>query len=200
MTLGIVLAGGQGVRLARPEHKAMVMLAGRSLLTRARETLARLCDEVLVSAPAAFELDVPRSGRVADPEGSGGPLAGLVQSLAARPYSLAVVLAVDLPFANSAALCALQAHLQPGDDAVMAAPGGIPQPLAAWYAPGAVTRLAAVFASGERSVTRAVLGLRVRVVDPAVLATMPGGESSYFNLNTPADLAAAERRLREGAE
>lgn len=198
MRLGVVLAGGQGLRLARAEPKALLMLAGRTLLARAQATLELLCDEVVVSAPESLELGVPNARRIADPEGGEGPLAGLVAALACRPFTQAMVLAVDMPFASDVALRALHGHLRAGDDAVLAAPAGIPQPLAAWYAPSACEPLAAALACGERSVTRAVLALSVRVVLPAELATMPGGESAYFNLNTPADLDEAERRCREG--
>ncbi|MEO5989115.1 MAG: NTP transferase domain-containing protein [Candidatus Eisenbacteria bacterium] len=199
MTLGVVLAGGRGARMARPEPKALVMLLGRSLLARAQATLAALCDEVLVSAPAELELGVPAASRVADPPGAQGPLAGLVAGLASRRFTRALVLAVDLPLATAAALRALEGHLASGDDVVLAAPGGIPQPLAAWYAPSAAAPLAAALASGERSATRAVLALRVRVIESTLLAMMPGGESAYFNLNVPADLDEAERRCREGS-
>ena len=81
--------------------------------------------------------------------------------------------------------------------AVLAAPAGIPQPLATWFAPSASGPLAAALAAGERSVTRAVLALRARVLGPDVLVGMPEGEDAYFNLNTPADLAEAVRRCEE---
>ncbi len=197
MTLGVVLAGGRGVRLGRDEPKGQLVLAGRTLLARARATLEALVDVVVVSAPQHMVLAIPDASRVSDPVGVEGPLAGLVAALTSRPFTRAVVLAVDLPFASVAALSALGEQLMPGDDAVLAAPAGIPQPLAAWFAPSATAPLAAALAAGERSVTRAVLALRTRVLDSDALAGMPDGEDAYFNLNTPADLAEAVRRCEE---
>ena len=197
MTLGVVLAGGQGVRLGREAPKAELMLAGRTLLARARVTLEALADVVVVSAP--LELDLPSAGasRVADAAGAEGPLAGLVAALTSQPFERAVVLAVDLPFASVAALRALGMQMGSQVDVVLAAPGGIPQPLAAWYAPSAVVPLAAALDAGERSVTRAVSRLRARVLGREALVDMPDGEAAYFNLNTPADLAEAVRRCEE---
>ena len=197
MTLGVVLAGGRGLRLGREEPKAQVVLAGRTLLVRARATLEALVDVVVVSAPRDLALAVPDASRVHDAASAEGPLAGLVAALTSRPFTRAIVLAVDLPFASVAALGALGELLLPGDDAVLAAPAGIPQPLATWFAPSASGPLAAALAAGERSVTRAVLALRARVLGPDVLVGMPEGEDAYFNLNTPADLAEAVRRCEE---
>lgn len=173
------------------------MLAGRTLLARARVTLEALADVVVVSAP--LELDLPSAGasRVADAAGAEGPLAGLVAALTSQPFERAVVLAVDLPFASVAALRALGMQMGSQVDVVLAAPGGIPQPLAAWYAPSAVVPLAAALDAGERSVTRAVSRLRARVLGREALVDMPDGEAAYFNLNTPADLAEAVRRCEE---
>lgn len=197
MTLGIVLAGGRGMRLGLEQPKAEVVLAGRTLLARARATLESLVETTIVSAPQDLVLTTADAVRVADPAGAAGPLAGLVAALRSQSFTRALVLAVDLPFASAAALRALGAHLRPEDDAVLAAPAGIPQPLAAWYAPSAVAPLADALAAGERSVTRAVLALRARVVGREALAAMPDGEAAYFNLNTPADLAEAVRRCEE---
>ena len=197
MTLGVVLAGGRGLRLGREEPKAHLVLAGRTLLARARATLEALVDVVVVSAPQDLVLATSDASRVSDPVGAEGPLAGLVAALTSRPFTRAIVLAVDLPFASVAALNALGEQLMLGDDAVLAAPAGIPQPLAAWFAPSASAPLAAALAAGERSVTRAVLALRARVLGPDALAGMPDGEDAYFNLNTPADLAEAVRRCEE---
>lgn len=198
MTLGVVLAGGRGLRLGREEPKAQLVLAGRTLLARARATLEALADVVVVSAPHELVLTIPDASRVSDAVGAKGPLAGLVAALTSRPFTRAIVLAVDLPFASVAALRALGEQLMPGDDAVLPAPAGIPQPLAAWFAPSASAPLAAALAAGERSVTRAVVALRARVIGPDALARMPEGEDAYFNLNTPADLAEAVRRCEEG--
>lgn len=197
--LGIVLAGGRGRRLAAGVPKALVVLGGRTLLARARATLAALCDEVLVCAPGSLALPVEESQRVRDPEPGEGPLAGLVAALAARPFERAVVLGVDLVFVTQATLSGV-ASLWADEPAIVPAPGGRPQPLAAWYAPEALAPLAAALAAGARALVPAVLALPPRLAHDAELAAQPGGVEAFFNLNTPEDFALAGRRLaREGA-
>ena len=196
--LGVVLAGGMGERLAQDRAKALVTVAGRTLLERALATLDEACDEVVVSAPATLALPVARERRVDDSPGADGPLAGLVAGLASRPFARAIVLGVDFPLVTPAFLRALLARL--GPLALLPAPGGIPQPLVACYAQAAFAPLAGALASGERSPTRAALAMGARLLDDAEIASLPGGVAALLNVNTPEDLEQAERRLaREAA-
>ena len=193
-TLGVLLAGGRGERLAQEKPKALARCAGVTLLARAMTTLSAACDSVVVVAPGDMALPVEPRQRVADPAGASGPLGALVAGLGAHPFDEALVLSVDLPLVTPALLAALRA-LRGDDAALVPAPGGIPQPLAAWYAPQALARLARALEAGEHSVTRAVLELAPTLVEDALLATLPGGLAAWLNVNTPGDLAEAERRL-----
>jgi molybdopterin-guanine dinucleotide biosynthesis protein A len=213
--LGVLVAGGAGARLGLGRPKAEVALAGTTLLERGLRTLAVCCDEVVVATPAARPLTWPpgigttRSGAepravqdAAGPPGGhpaghdrpAGPLAGMVAGLAACPFERAIVLGVDFPFIGPDWIATLLDRLG-GHDAVVPAPGGIAQPLAAVYAPRAAALLAARHAAGEGAPSRALSALRVLRLEDAELARMPGGIEACFNLNTPADLAEAERRM-----
>jgi molybdopterin-guanine dinucleotide biosynthesis protein A len=209
-TLGVLVAGGAGSRLGLGSPKALVRVGDATLLERGLRTLAALCDDVVVAAPADLGLPFPaesgrgRGGRLParafDPPGASGPLAGVVAGLSSRAFESAVVLAVDLPFATPAALAALLGRL--GDhQAVVPVPGGVPQPLAAAYAATARDILAVRLEAGERSLIRAVDRLDAERLDDDALARLPGGLETFFNLNTREDLAEAERRLaaREAA-
>jgi molybdopterin-guanine dinucleotide biosynthesis protein A len=196
-TLGVLLAGGRGTRLGAASPKALVTCGGQTLLARAMTTLERLCDPVVVVAPGEMELPVSRTDRVDDPPGARGPLAAMLAGLASRPFGEALVLAVDLPLVTVAALTALRAFR--GDAlAVMAAPGALPQPLAAWYAPGARALLEAALASGERSLIAACRTLNPRLVIDDELTAIPEGGGFQWNVNTAEDLARAERLLAAG--
>jgi molybdopterin-guanine dinucleotide biosynthesis protein A len=189
-TLGVLVAGGDGSRLGLGIPKALVSVGDATLLARGARTLGAVCDQVVVAAPAALALPNPAAGddapgsrspdRAFDPAGTAGPLA--------------MVLAVDLPLATPPALAALLACL--GDhQAVIPAPRGVPQPLAAAYAPSALAHLAAHLDAGERSLTRAVVALDVVWLDDEALARLPGGHENFFNLNTREELMEAGRRL-----
>jgi molybdenum cofactor guanylyltransferase len=194
-TLGILLAGGQGARLALGQPKALTRVGGLTLLERSRAVLGAVCDEVVVTAPAVLALPVPEAERVADPEGSEGPLGGLVAGLQARAFQRAIVLGVDFPLMRPGMLAAM-AEMLGGHAAVLPLVGGMPQPLAAVYAPRSAGRLAACLAAGERSVMPAIAQLRPLVVRDDVLAGLDGGLECFLNVNVPGDLERAEERLR----
>ena len=196
-TLGVLLAGGRGARMQSPKPKALVMCAGRSLLARALATLEALCDPVVVVAPADMQLPVPPAQRIADLPGVEGPFAGFVAGMGSRRFEEALVLAVDMPLVTPALLTAVRSRRGEAA-AVLPAPGGVPQPLAAWYAPCAFPTLAAALAAGERSISRAVMSLSPMLLADAELAAMPGGLEAWLNVNTPDDLARAEQRIESG--
>ena len=52
---------------------------------------------------------------------------------------------------------------------------------------------------GERSLTRAVESLAIARIEGSDLEALPGGAEALLNVNTPDDLAEAERRLRAAA-
>lgn len=205
-TLGVLVAGGAGARLGAGVPKALVSLGGRTLLERALTTLAPLCDEVAVAAPAALALTLkegaraaagrPAVRRVADGEGAPGPLAGMVAGFASCAFRRAVVLGVDFPFMEPGTLVALLERLD-RHPAVVPAPGGFLQPLAAAYAPEAAAALAARHAAGEAGPTRALRSLAYLRLEDDEIERLPGGRDGFFNLNTRADLEQAERRLAE---
>lgn len=197
-TLGVLVAGGRGTRLGLGVPKALAPFAGSTLLARALATLRAVCDDVVVCAPAALELPAEGAARADDPANAAGPLAGLVAGLTVRPFTAALALGVDLPLVTPAVLRALHGMLA-GHAAVVPDPGGRPQPLAAWYGSAAAPALAASLARGERALVPAVLALPARVVSDDELAVCGAGEHTFLNVNTPADLARAERFARTGA-
>jgi molybdenum cofactor guanylyltransferase len=194
-TLGVVLAGGSGSRMARGPNKALITLGGRTLLARAVATLHEICDDVIVAMSPLRPLparEYAGARAILDPPGTEGPLAALVATLEAEPFERAIVLGVDLPLVPASSLAALAAMLD-GERAVLAAPQGRPQPLAAAYAHAALAPLAARVSAGERRAVRGVRALHPRLVPDAVLATWPHGLAAWLNVNSPADLIAAER-------
>jgi molybdopterin-guanine dinucleotide biosynthesis protein A len=158
-----------------------------------------LCDRLVVAAPPGLELPPSRVARVDDLPGCEGPLSGLVAGLGTLPFGRAIVLGVDFPLLRPAMLAYLLERLAAeGAVAVVPAPGGVWQPLAAVYDPRAVPALAGRLAAGERSVTAAVGTLAPLVVADRDLERVEGGVESFFNVNTPRDLAEAELRIRSG--
>jgi len=184
-TSGIVLAGGAGRRMGRP--KGALSLYNRPVILRASEILRPWCDYVcVVSRP---EVDLPVLPAYAhalhDLPGPDAPLTGIVTGLAGVPGDDVLVLACDMPFA-APALEILAAA--PAGVALMAAAHGRAQPLCARYPRTAALAVGLdLLAAGE---TRAMALPRALGAAPTAVPA-----NSLANLNTPRDLAAAERRL-----
>lgn len=218
LALGVLLAGGRGERLGLGVPKAHAVLAGRTLFERALVALGGACRRVWVAAPAEMVLpattsSAPRFTRVTDPPEAGGPLAGLAAVAAAAGFVRSgsergiriVTLAVDLPLVTSSTLRALLAAYDmfpdPGVDpgALVPAPGGHPQPLAAVWSRAAFDALAEAFSGGERSVVRACMTLGARLLDNATLTRMGIADEIARDVDTTADLAAVSRWLHDAA-
>jgi molybdopterin-guanine dinucleotide biosynthesis protein A len=195
-TLGIVLAGGAGLRLGLEVPKAEAVVHGMTLRDRALETLAAVCDAVVLVSPRA-RVAAAAIGDVRWIEDEGeGPLSGIVAGLGVDTFDRALVLGVDFPLVRPPLLHALLDTLERSRAAaVMCAPRGIPQPLVAAYAPSAAEALQRAFAAGERSITRAMVVMGAAVVTDDFIITHGGGLDELMNVNTPEDIAAAGRAL-----
>ncbi|MEO8410865.1 MAG: NTP transferase domain-containing protein, partial [Propionivibrio sp.] len=121
----------------------------------------------------------------------GGPLAGLAAGLAAVGTSWVFAVATDMPFLRPALIERL-AHERDGHQAVVPMVGGHPQPLAAFYSTSALPVIENLLAGKEKNSLRAALTqLNVRYVAESELLAADPGLRSFFDLDTPQDLALA---------
>jgi molybdopterin-guanine dinucleotide biosynthesis protein A len=167
---GILLVGGASTRFGSP--KALARLDGRTLAERAWETL-EFCDERLAVGKTQDALELPFPV-LDDGTETRAPLAGVVAGLRAAAHDLCVVLPVDTPRVDAAALLALV------DACVDVA---VPQtgPLPGAYRRSALPVLERRLAAGVLALRGALdeLDTQVVTIDPVQLA----------NVNTPDDLA-----------
>lgn len=186
----LILAGGESRRMG--QDKASLVLDGQTLLQSVAATLQPLFAEVIVSVRQPRpEIGLPQ---VCDAPGQVGPLAGLAAGLdrAAHPWLFAA--ACDMPFLTSP-LIEYLARQRADWQAVVPMVGGHPQPLAAFYARssrGEVRRL--LGGNGKHSLRALLEGLRVRYVDEAELLKADPQLRSFFDLDTPQDVARAMSR------
>jgi molybdopterin-guanine dinucleotide biosynthesis protein A len=207
----VILVGGRSERMGRP--KVTLELAGRPLLAHVLAVIRPLVREViLVAAPDQTIPPALTSGPddafpiriVHDRVVAAGPLPALALGLAAVTTDLAIALPCDAPFVRAALVTDLARRLAAADagalQAVIPTWGGHLQPLVAAYRPRVARELDALVARGETRL-QSVGQLREVVIlaEDDVRAFDPAGES-FRVLNTPADLAAAERVLAAGAD
>lgn len=172
MLLGVVLAGGESSRFG--SDKALAVLDGESLLTRAVQALQSWCDAVVVvgreAAPVPCLADWPRAGM--------GPLGGIAAALrhaAQQGFDEVLTLGVD---------CAGL----PGDLPVLLGPApayAASQPvIGRWPASAARAVETILLGQGKHS---------LRALAEAVSARAVALPQAPANINTPADLAEFAR-------
>lgn len=190
LTIGLVLAGGRSRRMGA--DKAFVPLAGQPMLAHVVGHLAPQVDKLVISsnAPAAnyAAFGAPVLPDILD--GFGGPLAGVHAALARFPDDTVVSVAVDLPLLP----CDLVMRLKAGWDGRRcryAVCGGW-HALAILWPPGCADALWNYLAQGQRGVS----GWLERHGEAVVV---PPDEHAdlRLNINTPADLARAERLVAQ---
>lgn len=173
MILGAVLAGGLSTRFG--SDKALAEFGGHTLLAHAVDTLSGWCEYVVVvgreTAPAPTLPDWPRPGM--------GPLAGIAAALhLARDEDYEAVLTCGV---DSLGLPeSLPDLLAPGPAYLSA------QPVVGLWPAGAVAAIEAILTSdGRHSMLQFAEAIGAR---PVKAGAKPA------NINTPADLAALEKR------
>ena len=183
----VVMAGGESRRMG--SDKATLMLGEQTLLQRVVDIVAPLFGEVVISVRAP-RADLPWP-QVCDAQQNAGPLAGLCAALESASTSWIFALATDMPFVRPA-LIELLAARRAGFDAVVAVVDGHPQPLAAFYSTSGLATIRAILdGAGKRSLRAALDRLNVCYVGQSELVAADPGLRSFFDLDTPADLAAA---------
>jgi molybdopterin-guanine dinucleotide biosynthesis protein A len=186
MRTALVLAGGEGRRLGGVD-KAMVDVAGSTMLDRVLAAAAPNCDDLVVVGPVrATELDGVRF--TIEDERGGGPVPAVAAGLAsASDADVVLVLAVDLPLLSASDVAGLVDPLDADDvDAVAALDHrGLPNPLLAAYR-AADLRLT-VDGLGAGAAASQLLPARTITVDLGPKA---------FNVNAPGDLEQARRLLQ----
>jgi molybdopterin-guanine dinucleotide biosynthesis protein A len=189
---GVVLAGGRSRRLG--SDKRVVTIGGHTLLRRAVDVLGMAFESVLVVADAESSLDLPAGVEVVrDRYPDCGPLAGIHAALAASGKGRLFIAGCDMPFLNAI----LIRHLfrtAPDVDAVVPRADGKAQCLHAVYSADCAAVAEELLVSGKRAVERLLEDVDVRYVDEEELRRLDPGLSSFFNVNTPEDLAEAEKR------
>ena len=194
---GIVLAGGRGSRLGGV-NKALLEVGGRTNVERVLAALGSLCREVVIVANDR-ELASLRGVRVVlDREPHAGVLPALAEGLASATGELAVVVACDMPFLSAALLDDLVRRAA-DVDVVIPIVEGRPEPMHAVYRRLAcLDAIRAALAAGERRMISFLDRLRVDRVNEADLRALDPELRSFFNTNTPEDLALARALAASG--
>lgn len=187
----ILVAGGHSRRLGR--DKAWETVGGVPLITRVLDAAAGLDKRVFIVAnePERYESLAGRAELKRDELPELGPLGGLYTGLLASPDRANLLLPCDAPFLQPALLAYLLSELA-NRDAVIPAPRHQAHPTLAAYATTCLPAIENSLAARDYKLMSFLGGLKTEfVAEDAIEGFDPDG-LSFFNINTPADLAKAE--------
>jgi molybdenum cofactor guanylyltransferase len=185
----IILAGGDSRRMG--QDKAMLTFDGKPLIQSVFDRVQPLFPVTILSVRQLRpEIDLPQ---VCDMEMNGGPLTGLVSALIEITTPWAFVVGCDMPFISPALIEQLATHRAQYQAVVPIAAGSL-QPLAAFYSNSCVATMRANLALGDKSLHGALKQLHVCYVDEKVLLRSDPQLRSFFDLDTPQDVARVQRR------
>ncbi len=198
-TLSLVLAGGRSIRMG-DRDKAFVELGGRSLLQHVLDRFAPQCEAVMISSnasPALFE--TLEASVLADCIGGfQGPLAGILTGLEwlakYRPDIEWLASApVDCPFLPSDLVAKLHSRAAcEGTQLAVASSGGRLHPVAAlWHVSLCTDLRDALVTNGLRKAHGYLERHKFAEADFVCEPCDP-----FLNVNSEADIAMAERILR----
>lgn len=186
----VILAGGDSRRMG--QDKANLVLGERTLLQSVAATLQPLFAEVIISVRQPRpEIDLPQ---VCDDPAHSGPLAGLAAALKRVPTPWIFAVACDMPFITPAVIEYL-ARQRADCQAVVPVVGGFPQPMAAFYASSCLKVVQDILnGNGKHSMLAPLELLQVCYVTEKQLLAIDPQLRSFFDLDTPQDLAQAMKR------
>ncbi len=205
---GFVQAGGGSTRFGT--DKALVKLAGKTMLERTGELLSEVCREVLVVAPAG-KYGNAAWPTLADGWPGQGPLGGILTALQyvgkteqvsnSLDAGWALILSCDMPFLTSDFLRFLveRASLSNAQVVVPESVNGL-EPLCACWRTSAEDEVQCAFDAGVRKVTEAMKRLRMEVLDESAWKRFDSENRLFWNMNTPEDYEEARQLLERGGK
>ncbi len=171
--------------------KALLHLAdapGSTFVAHLATTLSLLCDEVLLVARDEMQASRYRVAAgvriVTDRVPNYGPLMGIASGLSAMQAEKALVVAVDMPFAQAILVSWLlaQAH---NDVITVPVVSDVPQVLFAVYPRSLLPLIETTIAQGRRDPRSLLLNAPVQYIQEAQLRVIDPQLRSFINVNTP---------------
>jgi molybdenum cofactor guanylyltransferase len=197
----VIVAGGKSRRLGQ-DKRALRLWGpdGPTLLEHTTTVMASLCDEVIVvlNDPQAWSALGARL--VPDRFPGSGPLSGIYSGLEAARNPFVYVVASDMPLLNSQLLRWMIDHPRDYDVLVPRLGGarhnrlGV-ESLHAIYGHACLEPIRAQLEAGNPQVIGFYDQVRVRIVEPDIVAQHDPEGTSFLNVNTPDDLRVVRRHL-----
>ncbi len=192
MCSGVILAGGLCSRF-QGRNKALVPVAGKTILDRVHELFRELFEEIILvtNEPLAhLDRDISIVTDLFDYRSS---LTGIHAGLFAASLPFAFVAACDTPFLRRKLVETVIASGESRDDVIIPETSAGLEPMCAVYSKRCLHLMEEKIAAEKVKIQRLFEQFRVKKVPEHVLLETDPELDSFFNVNRPEDLIQAER-------
>ena len=188
-----IQAGGESRRMG--QDKGLAPFLGKPLIQRVIDRLTPIADEFIVTTnrPEAYQfLGLPLFPDLAQGRGA---LGGLYTALSAASQPLVAVVACDMPFVCADLLAALRDGLSATDQdiAIPRLQGGLEPFHAVYRRDTCLPHIETALQADRWRVDAWFAKVRIRFFDQPELQSYSPDLLCFSNVNTPAELAAAEQ-------
>lgn len=188
---GVILAGGLSTRFSG-QDKALISVGKKRILDLIYEVFIQLFDEIFLvtNNPVRYlEWDL---NIVSDLYPVRCSLTGIHAGLfyASNPY--AFFTACDTPFLKKELIADIIGRIEPGYDAIIPEISAGMEPLCAVYAKRSLNRIEQHILQDKLKIQRVFNKNRIKKIPEDILRLKDPQLWSFFNINTPDDLAKAE--------
>jgi len=191
---GIILAGGQNTRFSGT-NKALVRVGGKRIFDRIYDVFCNLFQDNDPAQYLEWDLTI-----VADLFPFRSSLTGVHAGLFNITTPYAFFAACDTPFIKQNLIETILAGIAPHIDIVVPETSEGFQPLCAVYSRRCLEHATRQLEKQELKIDRIFKKLRVKKIPEKVLKKQDPDLLSFFNINTPEDLAEAEEILSRNPE
>lgn len=195
---GIILSGGLNTRMGG-QNKAFLSVRSQTILDRLYNTFQELFNEVLLVTNDPLQYLSWDLTIVTDLFPVRSSLTGIHAGLFHSSASHAFFTACDTPFLKKELISALLEELEPKWDIIIPVAQGGHEPLCAIYSKRCLKPIEHQLKKQDPKILKFFPKVKVKEVPEAQLRLADPHLVSFFNINTPEDLAASEKMLTDDA-
>ncbi|MFQ5649937.1 MAG: NTP transferase domain-containing protein [bacterium] len=190
-----ILAGGTSSRMG--QNKALLFVDGKPMIARVVDSLREQFEQIVVISNQQQEYRFLNLPVYPDAVANFGPLAGIYTALQRSQTEHCLVVACDLPFLSRQLIRFLCENCAPYDVLAFESESGV-EPLCAVYKKKCLPVIKAQIELGEHKVSQFYDKVRTRIVrmEPGLVFY---SRHAFLNVNTPDELARAQKLLRPDA-
>jgi molybdopterin-guanine dinucleotide biosynthesis protein A len=194
---GVILAGGLGTRYGG-ENKAFIKVGGVRILDRLFDLFSELFDEILLVTTHPRDFLEWDALIVTDLFSVRSSLTGIHAGLFYASQPFAFFSACDTPFLKKEIIEMVLSEIEPGADLVLPRTSAGIEPLCAAYSRRCLKPAEEHLRANKFKIQLALKNCRIKTIPEDRLRAKDPGLVSFFNVNTPQDLARAEQMLNAG--